>query len=277
MNIENINKEIEFLEKMQAWMLENNLDTEFHDKYVKLTKELGYWYNKQAEETGANLQLDESVMSNLDLMRQDLINYKKEKENLLDIIEARHLPDEKEDIIELKNEIDEIDNILKDIENRKWVDVEVKYDKIFNEKLDNLLELKKSKNQLKDMAKYNRKRQKGKGWFVKLNAGDPEYNASFFNRAMGNDTTSSSETSSSEGTGLAENIEPQQINIRQSLIELDQQDPEGFGILSDIYDNIILNITLDEKKKLAELIIRDNIEDITDYLVKLSNKYNYGE
>ncbi len=75
----------------------------------------------------------------------------------------------------------------------------------------------------------------------------------------------------------SENIKPQQINIRQSLIELDQQDPEGFGILSDMYDNIILNITLDEKKKLAELIIRDNIEDITDYLVRLSNKYNYGE
>jgi len=215
MNIETINKEIEFLRKMQAWMLKNNLDTEFHDKYVKLTKELGYWYNKQAEETGANLQLDESVMSNLDLMRQDLINYKKEKEDLLDIIEARHLPDEREDIIELKNEIDEIDNILKDIENRKWVDVEAKYDKIFNEKLDNLLELKKPKNQLKDMAKYNRKRQKGKGWFVKLNAGDPEYNASFFNRAMGN-----AEIGNSEGAGLAEDLKDT-INNLTGDVEID--------------------------------------------------------
>ena len=85
-------------------------------------------------------------------------------------------------------------------------------------KLDNLVyilrtgRIKKSylesSNQLKDMAKYAKKRQKGKGWFVKLNAGNPEYNASFFNRAMGNNIISSSETSSSEGTGLAEDLHP---------------------------------------------------------------------
>ena len=137
----------------------------------------------------------------------------------------------------------------------------------YKDKLDNLYQqLDESSNQLKDMAKHNKKKQKGKGWFVKLNAGNPEYNASFFNRAMGNDTTSSSETSSSEtssseGTGLAENIEPRQINIRQSLIELDKEDPDFLGTLSTMYDYLEPDLTIEDKKELIDLINKhDNLK-----------------
>ena len=137
----------------------------------------------------------------------------------------------------------------------------------YKDKLDKLYQqLDESSNQLKDMAKHNKKKQKGKGWFVKLNAGNPEYNASFFNRAMGNDTTSSSdissgETSSNEGTGLAENIEPRQINIRQSLIELDKEDPDFLGSLSTMYDYLEPDLTIEDKKELIDLINKhDNLK-----------------
>lgn len=143
----------------------------------------------------------------------------------------------------------------------------------FEEDLNEALGIKdESLNQLKDMAKHNKKRQKGKGWFVKLNAGNPEYNASFFNRAMGNDTTSSSDISSGEGTGLAEdlnkevnsveeNIEPRQINIRQALIELDKEDPDFLGTLSSMYDYLEPDLTIEDKKELIDLINKhDNLK-----------------
>ena len=41
-------------------------------------------------------------------------------------------------------------------------------------------------NQLKQMATYNKKRQKGMSPFTKLDAGDVEHNQAFFNNAMGN-------------------------------------------------------------------------------------------
>lgn len=123
-----------------------------------------------------------------------------------------------------------------------------------------------SSNQLKDMAKHNKKKQKGKGWFVKLNAGNPEYNASFFNRAMGNDITPSSEISSSEGTGLAEDIEPRQINIRQSLIELDKEDPDFLGSLSSMYDYLEPDLTIEDKKELIDLINKHDHLKIFNFL-----------
>lgn len=144
----------------------------------------------------------------------------------------------------------------------------------FNNNEENLDE---SSNQLKDMARHNKKKQKGKGWFVKLNAGNPEYNASFFNRAMGNDTTSSSDISSGEGTGLAEdlneevnsveeNIEPRQINIRQSLIELDKEDPDFLGTLSSMYDYLEPDLTIEDKKELIDLINKQDYLKIFNFL-----------
>ena len=144
-----------------------------------------------------------------------------------------------------------------------------------------------SSNQLKDMARHNKKRQKGKGWFVKLNAGNPEYNASFFNRAMGNDTTSSSDISSGEGTGLAEdlnkevnsveeNIEPGQINIRQSLIELDKEDPDFLGALSSMYDYLEPDLTIKDKKELIDLINKQDYLKIFNFLNgKIDVEFDY--
>lgn len=76
----------------------------------------------------------------------------------------------------------------------------------------------KGKDQLKKMAKYNSKHNKGWGWFVHPNAGNVEYNNSVFNSMMGinkttepaNSTesikTSIGNTSTSEGgEGVVEN------------------------------------------------------------------------
>ena len=88
---------------------------------------------------------------------------------------------------------------------------------------------------------------------------------------MGNDTTSSSETSSSEtssneGTGLAENIEPKQINIRQSLIELDKEDPDFLGSLSSMYDYLEPDLTIEDKKELIDLINKQDNLKICNFL-----------
>lgn len=53
---------------------------------------------------------------------------------------------------------------------------------------------------------------------------------------------------------VKENIEPRQINIRQSLIELDKEDPDFLGSLSSMYDYLEPDLTIEDKKELIDLI-----------------------
>lgn len=61
----------------------------------------------------------------------------------------------------------------------------------------------KEENELEKRAKFNRKHNKGLGWFVKLDAGNVEYNNAFFNAA-----SNPSESPSTNPTGpMAEDFE----------------------------------------------------------------------
>ena len=61
-------------------------------------------------------------------------------------------------------------------------------------------------NELQKRARYHAKKQKGKGYFVKLNAGNPEYNVAAFNHAMGSDGGDVC-CSGSEGAAMGEDFE----------------------------------------------------------------------
>ena len=63
--------------------------------------------------------------------------------------------------------------------------------------------INESTNPLKDAAEYAKKHQKGKGYFVKLDAGNVEEGNKFFNRATSINTTSEG---SCEGEGMAESL-----------------------------------------------------------------------
>ena len=61
-------------------------------------------------------------------------------------------------------------------------------------------------NELQKRAKYHAKKRKGRGYFVKLNAGNPEYNAEFFNHAMGSDAGDAC-CGSSDGGAMGEDLD----------------------------------------------------------------------
>ena len=57
-------------------------------------------------------------------------------------------------------------------------------------------------NELEKRAKFNKKHDKGKGWFVNPDAGDVEKNVAMFNHASGADSTNSSDAPMSVGEAL---------------------------------------------------------------------------
>lgn len=84
-----------------------------------------------------------------------------------------------------------------------------------------LSEEKVNKNQLKDRAKKHKKSDKkgAKGWFVHPNAGNVEYNVSFFNRAMGSGDASSSGLSVSSSGASGSCCEEVESNSDLDIIE----------------------------------------------------------
>lgn len=61
----------------------------------------------------------------------------------------------------------------------------------------------KEENELEKRAKFNRKHNKGLGWFVNPDAGNVEYNNAFFNAAM-----NAAESPSTNPTGpMAEDLD----------------------------------------------------------------------
>ncbi len=134
-------------------------------------------------------------------------------------------------------------------------------DKLYNLKYEDKKEYKdttneafKKRNALKDMYKFNKKRQKGLGAFVKLDAGNVEVGNNMFNQAMGN----------SDEVGVAEALEteePKEINIRKELNEIDKEEYTDFV---NMYEAILLND--EEKKTLVQLIVDKDIKEIDKFL-----------
>lgn len=63
-----------------------------------------------------------------------------------------------------------------------------------------------------------------------------------------------------------ENTEPRQINIRQSLIELDKEDSDFLGSLSIMYDYLEPDLTIEDKKELINLINNNDYLKIFNFL-----------
>ena len=115
----------------------------------------------------------------------------------------------------------------------------------------------KSANQLKDMADEAKKKQKGLGAFVKLDAGDVEHNVAAFNNA----------TTINTGEGMiGESAETKEINIREKLIEKDIANGDGFGTLTNLYDAVEYKLTLDDKKQIIDYIVINNYNAIERFL-----------
>ena len=116
---------------------------------------------------------------------------------------------------------------------------------------------RESVNQLRDMADEAKKKQKGLGAFVKLDAGDVEHNVAAFNNAT---------TINSGESAMSESAENKEINIRQKLIEKDIANGDGFGTLTNLYDTVEYKLTLDDKKQLIDYIIINNYNAIERFL-----------
>ena len=76
-------------------------------------------------------------------------------------------------------------------------------------------------NELKDRAKYhakkNRKKKNVKGWFVELNAGNPEANMGAFNHATDIGSAPTASTPSSGGMGESLITEDRQKNLYEII------------------------------------------------------------
>lgn len=79
-------------------------------------------------------------------------------------------------------------------------------------------------NELQKRAKYHAKKRKGRGYFVKLNAGNPEYNAEFFNHAMGSDA--GAPVSGGEAMGEDYEVTSQFEDPEKRLIRCEECDGE---------------------------------------------------
>lgn len=167
----------------------------------------------------------------------------------------------------------------------------------------NRMAVNESKNPLKYFHNKHKKKQKGLSLFSYLNpnAGNVEANISFFNRAMGNGTTSGEFSGEGMGESLEKLItkydkqweyddakgdyyndelamylkeyeeangsklnEAKRINIREELNRLDSIDYRDY---LNMYDSI--EPAEHEKKRIVELISQNKINELANYLEEL--------
>lgn len=124
-----------------------------------------------------------------------------------------------------------------------------------------------SVNQLKDMADEAKKKQKGLGAFVKLDAGNVEQNVATFNANMTPNIGEDLELSDEEV------IEPRTINIKHELRNHDMDNDESFGNLSDMYEFLESELSIDNKKNIISFMLKGDYDSISKLLNdKIDNK-----
>lgn len=117
-----------------------------------------------------------------------------------------------------------------------------------------------SVNQLKDMADEAKKKQKGLGAFVKLDAGNVEQNVATFNANMTPNIGEDLELSDEEV------IEPRTINIKHELRNHDMDNDESFGNLSDMYEFLESELSIDDKKNIISFMLKGDYDSISKLL-----------
>lgn len=105
----------------------------------------------------------------------------------------------------------------------------------------------KEENELEKRAKFNRKHNKGLGWFVNPDAGNVEYNNAFFNAAM-----NAAESPSTNPTGpMAENIEEENMKLIK----------ESKQVVKETFDPDVRAKRVAEYRRLAGLSDDDTITE----------------
>ena len=105
----------------------------------------------------------------------------------------------------------------------------------------------KEENELEKRAKFNRKHNKGLGWFVNPDAGNVEYNNAFFNAAM-----NAAESPSTNPTGpMAENIEEENMKLMK----------ESKQVVKETFDPDVKAKRIAEYRRLAGLSDSDTITE----------------
>ena len=106
----------------------------------------------------------------------------------------------------------------------------------------------KEENELEKRAKFNRKHNKGLGWFVNPDAGDVEYNNAFFDAAM-----NAAESPSTNPTGpMAENIEEENMKLIK----------ESKQVVKETFDPDVKAKRIAEYRRLAGLSDDDTITEL---------------
>lgn len=98
-------------------------------------------------------------------------------------------------------------------------------------------------------------KKKRKNLYVNPNAGDVEHNINFFNQCT--------DVGNVADAGQALGEKKERINIKESLIKLDNEDYKGYY---DMYINA--NLDLNQKQELANLLAANKINESYNYLLK---------
>lgn len=123
-------------------------------------------------------------------------------------------------------------------------------------------------NELTDRAKRHKKKSKGMGWHMAVNAGDVEKGMEVFNRAASPSTASSSSSSSGEATAMGESVEKNIYHYDGPVYYRGHKIAET----SDIYTtaksiNVAIRNTLVKASQGADDLYN---YDIVDHMVKLA-------
>lgn len=131
-------------------------------------------------------------------------------------------------------------------------------------------------NELRERARRHRRKQKGLGYFVKLNGGDVEKGIECFNHAMGADTSSSEGAGEAADAGAAMGEGYSDDQRKQQLFkEIQEYKPDADF---ENYKNFTLNQLLAVKQRYANKAARNKKKaKITFFEPKLGKIYQDPE
>lgn len=134
--------------------------------------------------------------------------------------------------------------------------------------------LDESSNQLKDMADEAKKKQKGLGAFVKMDAGNVEQNIATFNKNMTPNIGTEAMVEEKEwvpldpetGKEIPEREMHKKFNITAELTKMYDEDPDLIGSILSMYDMLEDTLSIDEKKQIVRYILMHDLNAVDTLL-----------
>lgn len=134
--------------------------------------------------------------------------------------------------------------------------------------------LDESSNQLKDMSDEAKKKQKGLGAFVKMDAGNVEQNIDTFNKNMTPNTGTEAMVEEKEwvpldpetGKEIPEQEMHKKFNITAELTKMYDEDPDLIGSILSMYDMLEDTLSIDEKKQIVRYILMHDLNAVDTLL-----------